>query len=116
MSKGKRKLNLPSSLSSSLVFAFRCFQFNPALCVGGRFLWMLPRWSPGTAAIVAKAAALWLQWAQAMLHLFLQLQPSILRACPDNSFSRSPVLISGPRNLKCSSWFYATTVFIIILN
>lgn len=64
------------------------------------------------AMALAVAAVGW-----AMLHLFLQLQPPILCACSDNSSSRSSVFISGPRNLKCSSWFCATMVFIItILN
>lgn len=52
---------------------------------------------------------------QATLHFLSWLQPSILNVCPNNSSSRTSVLISGPRNLKCSSWFCATTVFIILI-
>lgn len=70
----------------------------------------LPR-HPGQARPGGALLAAGLQRAQAVL-LFLQLQPSILKVCPDSSSSRSSVLISGPRNLKYSSWFYATMVLL----
>lgn len=66
------------------------------------------RVAAGQAAAVAAVV-------QATLHFLSWLQPSILNVCPNNSSSRTSVLISGPRNLKCSSWFCATTVFIILI-
>lgn len=69
--------------------------------------------APGTAEVLGTAAAGWAcpprlgRAAQAGLHapFIFALQPSILCVFPDNSSGRSAVLISGPRNLKCSLHF-----------
>lgn len=105
--KGKRKLNFSFQEFLLISVCILVLPFNPAPCASGRFLWTL-RGRGGCRRP-------WLRRAQAMLHLFLQPQPSILCVCPDSSSSRSSVLISGPRNLKCSSWFCTTVGFIIII-
>lgn len=112
MSKEEKKIKFVSFQGFfSLRFAFRRYHLNPAICAGGRFLWILPRW-PGERAGQGAGHGRGCS-GQARLHLLLQLQLSILCVCPENSSSRSSVLIRGPRDLKYRSWFCTTMVLLL---
>lgn len=111
----KRKLNVSPSkrffLISEFWFCFLVLSCHSCIPHGRP----APLGAAEVLRVAAGQAAAVAAVVQATLHFLSWLQPSILNVCPNNSSSRSSVLISGPRNLKCSSWFCATMVFIILI-